>query len=694
MKTLQKFTAAIFLLSATSLWAQAPPQGINYQAVARNPAGTEMANASLTVRIGIYTDASATNQAYEETHSVTTNAFGLFNLVIGQGTQTSIGTFSSISWGTSAYYLKVEVDAGAGFNNMGTTQLMSVPYALFAGVSANGPTGATGPAGTPGATGPQGPSGLQGPAGATGSQGPAGATGDAITNIVDNGDGTLTITWGSSNTITTGSLYGPTGATGPTGPLVPGAAGQTLHHDGTDWAASSLLYNDGNAIGVGTTMPSTSAIMELKSSTAGFLIPRMTAIERFSISSPEDGLLVYQTDLNRGFYYYDYWAGQWNQLGVGDQWSLFGNAGTSPGFHFIGTLDSTDIVLKTNSIERMRIGSSGNVSINTWANPNTMLNVERNPGEYGPDISVIYALRNGNSLNAMGGTWWNLGSADAAVVGYSAWGNEYSAGVIGYNWTDFPGAPTASVLGMLVDENLFGALAYYDGNVSWSLYASHDAYIGGNATIVQNATFWQNADIWQNATVGQSIEIGQNATIWQNATIYGGLTLPTGASQDKVLTSDNSGNATWQLARPSPIKSSSVGGIMAVADGGRVYTSQVINFTPEQSGIVNLVMTTRYNFNIAYASQVAIGVYYNTTGVSPVAATVPNGGYAFVGWAAGTGTGGNGDIPVTITTQITVTAGVTYYVWVGVEDQNYNASATGDLSGTKIVATLHSSTGL
>jgi hypothetical protein len=258
-KRIRFFFFAIFTWPAFAI-AQAPPQGINYQAVARTSSGTEMPNAALTVRIGIYSDAAATVLAYEETHAVTTNAFGLFNLVIGQGTQTSVGAFNSILWANSAYYLKVEVDAGSGFVNMGTTQLMSVPYALYAGASAGGPTGptgaagatgptglagatgATGPQGTAGAqgaTGPQGPSGVAGSQGATGVTGATGAAGDSITSIVDNGNGTLTITWGSGNTVTTSSLYGPQGLQGN-----PGATGATGPNGFHCWDTNANGVND------------------------------------------------------------------------------------------------------------------------------------------------------------------------------------------------------------------------------------------------------------------------------------------------------------------------------------------------------------------------------------------------------------------------------------------------------------------
>jgi hypothetical protein len=130
---------------------------------------------------------------------------------------------------------------------MGTTQLMSVPYALYAAASAGGPTGPmgpTGPQGTAGAQGAQGPTGAQGPQGVTGSQGiqgvqgstgpagPTGATGaagDSITSIVDNGNGTLTINYGSGNSVITSSLYGPTGLTGPSGATGPtGSTGDAI----------------------------------------------------------------------------------------------------------------------------------------------------------------------------------------------------------------------------------------------------------------------------------------------------------------------------------------------------------------------------------------------------------------------------------------------------------------------------------
>jgi hypothetical protein len=108
------------------------PQGISYQAVAFYIGGNPVVNGNVGVKISILDSSISGTVVYSETYTKTTNAQGLFNLNIGQGTAT-VGTFSTINWGTNSKFLKVEVDPAGGTNytNVGTNQLMSVPYALF-----------------------------------------------------------------------------------------------------------------------------------------------------------------------------------------------------------------------------------------------------------------------------------------------------------------------------------------------------------------------------------------------------------------------------------------------------------------------------------------------------------------------------------------------------------------------------------
>lgn len=138
------------LILSLALFAQAP-QGINYQAVTRNSAGAIIANQQISVRLSVHNTSQNGTIEYQETNTATTNQFGLFTVIIGQGTP-SIGTLAAVTWGAGSKYLQVEFDpaGGSAYNDMGTTQLMSVPYALYAGNAANGATGATGNTGPTG----------------------------------------------------------------------------------------------------------------------------------------------------------------------------------------------------------------------------------------------------------------------------------------------------------------------------------------------------------------------------------------------------------------------------------------------------------------------------------------------------------------------------------------------------------------
>jgi hypothetical protein len=109
------------------------PQGINYQAVARNNSGAVIPAQNVNVRFSIL-DVTATGTIlYQETHAATTNNFGLFTVVIGRGTP-AIGAFIGINWASGTdKFIKVEIapQGGSNYELQSTTQLLSVPYALY-----------------------------------------------------------------------------------------------------------------------------------------------------------------------------------------------------------------------------------------------------------------------------------------------------------------------------------------------------------------------------------------------------------------------------------------------------------------------------------------------------------------------------------------------------------------------------------
>ena len=124
---------AFCLAILTFAQAQIPPQAFNYSAVARNAAGQPIATATIGIQISILKTSALGTVMYSENHFVNTDSFGLFNLIVGAGAVQS-GSMNSIQWSTDNFYLKVgmDINGGTSFLTMGTTQLLSVPYALHA----------------------------------------------------------------------------------------------------------------------------------------------------------------------------------------------------------------------------------------------------------------------------------------------------------------------------------------------------------------------------------------------------------------------------------------------------------------------------------------------------------------------------------------------------------------------------------
>ncbi|MBN1338668.1 MAG: tail fiber domain-containing protein [Bacteroidales bacterium] len=131
-KHLLKFAAVLFSMT---IFAQTP-QSFKYQTVVRDATGGAVQNQNVNLRFNIH-DADASGLVvYSETHTVMTNQFGLVSLSIGGGMPV-LGAFSSIDWGAGSKFLEVELDMGSGYTSIGTSQLLSVPYALYSESTAN-----------------------------------------------------------------------------------------------------------------------------------------------------------------------------------------------------------------------------------------------------------------------------------------------------------------------------------------------------------------------------------------------------------------------------------------------------------------------------------------------------------------------------------------------------------------------------
>jgi hypothetical protein len=384
-------------VTTNTLFAQAP-QGVNYQTVVRNNAGVAIENQSVSIRFTVLQNSVNGTAVYTEIHAATTNFLGLVNLVIGQGNATQ-GSFNNIDWATGPYFIQTEVDIAGGSNYVvaGTQQLMSVPYALYAassGSSIAGPAGPQGIQGLPGQDGAQGAQGTQGIQGVAGSNGlntlvkttteVAGANcttgGVKLEYGIDaNSNGVLDVSEINA-TLTKYVCNGLTGATGAQGIQglpgqdgAPGTAGQngilpngavagnTPYWNGTTWVTnSSNIFNNGSHVGIGTSSPNVSAITDISSNTQGFLLPRMTAVERNNILNPANGLFIFNLTTGCPNYFWDgVWYNWCGTMPVPPNAPLFlSSSPTSPS----STILNPSLVLSSSAGNTINLYQSGNCS--------------------------------------------------------------------------------------------------------------------------------------------------------------------------------------------------------------------------------------------------------------------------------------------------------------------------------------------
>lgn len=132
------FIILVVVVLTASVFAQSP-QKMSYQAVIRDISNNLVTNTTIGMQISILQGSPTGTPVYVETQTPTTNINGLATVEIGNGTIVS-GSFTSINWAAGPYFIKTETDplGGTAYNIMGTQQLMSVPYALYAGTSYSG----------------------------------------------------------------------------------------------------------------------------------------------------------------------------------------------------------------------------------------------------------------------------------------------------------------------------------------------------------------------------------------------------------------------------------------------------------------------------------------------------------------------------------------------------------------------------
>jgi hypothetical protein len=400
-KTIFTFLSTLMMLLFISELSAQVPQAFNYQAVARDASGNLIANQAIGISIIIHQTTASGTVVYSETFTKTTNQFGLFTLPIGQGFVTT-GNFNSIAWSSGNYWLEVQIDPAGGttYVSMGTSQLLTVPFAMYAANSgtsgATGPTGPTGAAGTIGATGPTGSGvGPTGPTGPTGSVGPTGSgvgptgatgpTGAAGTNGTNGTNGATGAT-GPTGVGTTGATgptgTGTTGATGPTGVGTTGATGPT----GTGITGATGPTGPTGAPGAGTVSGTINYVAKFTTATAvgnSNIFDNGTSVKVNStdvsnaalvVKCDSNGAINSTTDKRNALHVYtiDETAGNGPAIGFSNS-GVATNIGAKIVHIRTGSQSAGDLGFFTKSststgdyaTEKLRITSTGNIGIGT-----------------------------------------------------------------------------------------------------------------------------------------------------------------------------------------------------------------------------------------------------------------------------------------------------------------------------------------
>ncbi|QBZ98977.1 tail fiber domain-containing protein [Flavobacterium sangjuense] len=446
MKKIYSIIAGLFITA--SVFAQAP-QKMSYQAVIRNNGNTLITSTAVGMKISVLQGTSNGTVVYSETQTPNTNANGLVSLEIGSGTPLT-GTFEGINWADGPYFIKTETDptGGSTYTISGTSELLSVPYALF---SANGTPGPAGPAG---ATGPQGPIGLTGPAGATGPQGPQGNPGILLSGT---------------------------------------AAGNTPYWDGTSWLVNSNnIFNNGANIGIGTTTPTSK--LHVKSTTGNAM--RVEGTSNMFVGLYEDGAYRgYLGSFAGNSTDVDFGTGAGNSAG-----SLHLTVQANPALSIdpnmnvgIGTTTPDSNRLKINIADATT--PTGLSIQNDYTGASNKYGINLNVNEVGTGTKYgVYSLMEGTAGDASNvyGSYLN---AIPNGTG-SAYGNYNYLAPLGtgsrygtYNWVDAAAASTSTIYGshQLVNHNGSGTTYGYAADVNKAAGQAGNLY-GLNITADNDGT--------------------------------------------------------------------------------------------------------------------------------------------------------------------------------------------------------------
>ena len=535
MKKLILSLVAIATIALTS-FGQAP-EGFKYQAVVRDASSNILTNQAVGMRLTIQQGSVGGTTVYTETFAPTTNGYGLVNLEIGTGTTSD--DFSTIDWANGPFYIETAADitGGTAYSVMGTSQLMSVPYALYAKTSGSstpgpqGPAGADGVDGVDGSAGPQGIQGATGPQGNQGLQGVTGPQGVAGPTGADGIDGAVGST-GPAGPAGADGIDGVVGATGPAGADgIDGAVGATgpAGADGIDGAvgATGPAGADGIDGAVGTTGPAGPAGND------GIGIAQTISISGSDLTISGGNTIALPADADWTLNGSDIHNANSGNVGIGTATPQGDLEVYSQPANGAAALDQSQTVGgwgagSTTQWQSFTAGASGAL---------TQVDLDVNSGLSGVGQNGVIKIYEGNGI---GGTLLSTENVFFAYV---------------FTFQQFP---------LTVQPSLTAGLQYTIEfsvptiNVGWVDLNINDPYAGGETNVAGWDYLFKTYVAPESPSASSLVVVGGNVGVGTSTPatkldVAGAVKITDGTEgAGKVLTSDATGNASWETLAAGP----------------------------------------------------------------------------------------------------------------------------------------------
>lgn len=409
---------------------------------------------------------------------------------------------------------------------------------------------------------------------------------------------------------------------------------------------SITSFSQTGNVGIGTTNPNSSALLDVNSTTKGLLIPRMNEAQKNAIASPATGLLIYQTDNVSGFWYFNgtVWV-PFSNAG----WSINGNTGTNSTANKVGTTDNQDFILKSNNLEALRVQSDGLVGMGT-SSPSTTLHISSAgslpatvyaqdfesfttryliPQAVTPLLYQIRALTGSGCIetNATNGDVWIVDAAGGTYSGACSTcsGNRakirYGGTSCSQNETLVVGPYNATSTSLVVSFNY--GFNYDDPGDEFQAFLWNDTTNSLVTSFFTRTSDFENQTYTSTAiatTVGNTYSVrfrykgtnGQGATVDDvvltfAAVTSAGLQLVDGnQANGKVLTSDANGVGTWQDLPASVTTDEDWKWISGSGNSDPIYHTGKVNIG------TNTPTLNSYNLHVTNGANSGTQVYFGS----------------------------------------------------------------------------------